>query len=217
MESQERETPRGYVSRTPKNLPAIQDRRGEVVRLRAQGLTWDQVAERTGFANGSGALKAWRRAIAQKPDLAVTEVRTQERERLEEMDATLAKIISSPPAKTTAIGKTVTDPDTGETVRDMSVVVAALRERRQVGESYRRLTGADATPAALILSDQLVTQYARARAVQDQMDREAPVPLEALPEGYGNMPPEQQAQVQLERHRARVGAQRAVIKGELAP
>jgi hypothetical protein len=205
------------VSRTPKNLPEIQDKRAEVVRLRGQGLSWDQVAERTGYANGSGALKAWRRAIAQKPDLAVSEIRAAERERLEEMDATLAKIISSPPAKTTAIGKTVTDPDTGEIVRDMSVVVASLRERRMVGESYRRLTGADATPAALILSDQLVTQYARARAVQDQMDVQAPVLLQALPEGYGNMTPERQAQVQLERHRARTDTQRAVIKGELEP
>jgi hypothetical protein len=85
-----------------------------------------------------------------------------------------------------------------------------------VGESYRRLTGADAAPAALVLSEQLVTQYARARAVQDQMDRQTPVPLEALPEDYGNITAEQQAQVQLERHRARVGAQRAVIRGELA-
>ena len=43
----------------------IQDKRAEVVRLRAQGLTWDQVAERAGDANGSGALKAWRCAIKQ--------------------------------------------------------------------------------------------------------------------------------------------------------
>lgn len=45
----------------------IQDKRAEVVRLRAEGLTWDQVADRTGYANGSGALKAWHIAIKQKP------------------------------------------------------------------------------------------------------------------------------------------------------
>lgn len=206
---------RRVARRARKDLDKVQDRRAEVVQLRAQGWTWDRIASHTGYSNGSAASKAWRAAIKQRPDLAVTEIRAQERERLEEMDAKLAEIIASPPAQHSAIGKIVVD-DEGNVVRNMSIVVQALKERRMVGESYRRLCGADAAPAALVLSEQLVTQYARARAVQDQMDHQAPVPLAALPDDYSAMSAEQQAQVQLERHRARVTAQRTVIRGELA-
>jgi hypothetical protein len=204
------------VTRTPKNLPEIQDKRAEVVKLRAQGQTWDQIADATGYANGSGALKAWRRAIAQAPNLAVTEIRAAEAARLEQMDATLAGIIARPPAKTTAIGKTVTDPDTGETIRDMTVVVAALRERRQVGESYRRLTAADAAPSGVFLPEQYLTILAQVRVAQEQMASQAPAPpLTPLPPGYSALTPAQQAEAQMARYRAQVDAHRDVIQGEV--
>jgi hypothetical protein len=87
------------VTRIRADLPQIQDKRAQVVRLRAEGQAWDQIAAATGYSNGSGALKAWRAAIKQKPDLAVTEIRAAERERLEQMDAELARIISTPPVK----------------------------------------------------------------------------------------------------------------------
>jgi hypothetical protein len=51
--------------------------------------------------------------------------------------AELQKIIDRPPAKTTAIGKTVTDPDTGEIVRDQQVVVAAVREQIKIEGEFR--------------------------------------------------------------------------------
>lgn len=169
------------MARTPKNLPAIQDRRAEVVRLRAEGLTWDQVAERTGFAGGSGALKAWRKAVEQAPNLAVTEVRVAERERLEQMDAELARIIrSGGPIKTTSIGRVMYDvrtcscgagntPDhepgcTVKPVVDEGIVIAALRERRQVGESYRKLVGADAPASpAVVVTDNSTRVIAEVR------------------------------------------------------
>ena len=205
------------MARTPKNLPAIQDRRAEVVRLRAQGLTWDQVAERTGYANGSSALKAWRVAIKQTPDLAVKEIRAAERERLSQMDAVLADIVARPPAKTTAIGKTVVDPDTGETVRDMTAVIAAVRERRQVGESYRKLTAADVPAATSPLIDaRSLTILTEVRGEQARRNSIAPPPpLAPLPRDYESLPPAEQARIQLERHRAQVTAQQVVI-GELA-
>jgi len=211
-ESQEQDTPGRYVGRTPKNLPQIQDRRAEVVRLRAQGRTWDAIAAEVGYANGSAALKAWRRAIAQKPDLAVTEVRAAEAARLEEMDATLAGIIAAPPARTTAIGKTVTDPDTGATVRDMSVVVAAVRERRMLGESYRRLCGADA-PASIgiALDDRQVRMMAETIVRQRDLDTQAPrVPLQ-LPPAYHQMTPQEQMRADLEARRTALQTQQAAI------
>ena len=201
------------MGRTPKNLPQIQDKRAEVVRLRSQGLTWDQVAERAGYAKGSGALKAWRKAIQQKPDLAVTEIRAAERERLEQMDAVLGGIIASPPAKTTAIGKTVTDPDTGETVRDMSVVVADLRERRQVGESYRRLTAADAAPLhGAGLNEDQVRLMAEVIVRQRDRAQQAPLPaLAPLPDNYRLLSPAEQAEAEMNRRRAAYQSQQAAI------
>ena len=114
-----------------------------MIRLRAEGRTWQQVADAAGYSTASGALKAWRKAIQQKPDLAVTEIRAAERERLEQMDATLADIIANPPVQHSAIGKVVIDPRTGEPALNPVPVIASLRERRRVGESYRRLVGAD--------------------------------------------------------------------------
>ena len=138
------------MRRTPANLPEIQDKRAAVIRLRAEGRTWQQVADLAGYSTASGALKAWRKAIQQKPDLAVTEIRAAERERLEQMDATLADIIANPPVQHSAIGKVVIDPRTGEPALNPVPVIAALRERRQVGESYRRLVGADAPAPPMV-------------------------------------------------------------------
>lgn len=147
--------------RARKDLDKIQDRRAQVVELRGQGLTWDQIAARTGYSNGSAASKAWRAAIKQHPDQTVDEIRAQERTRLEQMDATLAGIVASPPVKSTAIGRVMWDPRTctcgvrGDTKRehaedchvvpvlDTGQVTAAVRARLAVGESYRKLVGAD--------------------------------------------------------------------------
>jgi hypothetical protein len=148
------------------DLPAVQDRRADVVRLRAEGKTWDEIAGEVGYSNASAASKAWHAAIQQRPDLTVDAIRRAERERLEAMDAVLSGIVSAAPIKTTSIGRTQWDPRTctcgvgGATNRehdvdcevqpvlDMSVVIQAIKERRMVGESLRRLTGADQPPPA---------------------------------------------------------------------
>ena len=139
--------------RTRHDLQVVQDKRAQVVELRAKGRTWDQIATMVGYSNGSSASKAWRAAIQQRPDLTVDEVRAQERARLEEIDSLLGDMIARPPIKTTSIGRTqwdvrtctcgvraCTDRDHAEDcevepVLDASVVLGALRERRQVGQS----------------------------------------------------------------------------------
>lgn len=217
------------------DLPAVQDKRSRVVQLRSEGWTWDRIAAETGYANGSAASKAWRAAIQQRPDQTVDEVRTQERTRLEAMDSRLSDIISRPPVRTTSIGRTQWDvrtcscpvkartdhehdPDcTVEPVLDETAVIAAIKERRQIGESLRRLTGADATPAIPALSEQFITQYARACAERDQMNHQAPTPLTALPGNYHELTPEQQYQADIDRRRDQVDAQRAAITAALTP
>ena len=97
------------MRRTPANLPEIQDKRAAVIRLRAEGRTWQQVADLAGYSTASGALKAWRKAVQQHPDQTVDEIRAQEKTRLEEMDSELARIIDRPPIRTTSIGRVMYD------------------------------------------------------------------------------------------------------------
>jgi hypothetical protein len=99
------------------------------------------------------------------------------------MDAVLAEIVAHPPAKTTAIGKTVVDPDTGETVREMTAVIAAVRERRQVGESYRLLTAADVpAPSAPMIDARSLTLITEVCGEQERRNGIAPPPpLAPLP------------------------------------
>ena len=166
------------------DLPAVQDRRADVVRLRSEGKIWEQIAEAVGYSNASAASKAWRAAIQQRPDLTVDEIRRAERERLEAMDARLSQIISVPPVKTTSIGRTQWDPRSctcgvgGATNRehdpdcevqpvlDENTVIQAIKERRMIGESLRRLTGADQPPPAARdpLLDRLEAEIAAERS-----------------------------------------------------
>jgi hypothetical protein len=218
--------------------PAVQERRAEVVRLRAEGKTWDEIARLTGFANGSAASKAWRAAIQQRPDLTVDEIRRAERERLEAMDSRLAQIIAQAPVKTTSIGRTQWDVRTCtcdvkadtkkehepgcqvQPVLDEHAVIAAIKERRQIGESLRKLTGADAAPALPALTEEQLIQMAKMQLAREHWAQGTPIPpLPPLPDGYDQMPPEQQARVSLERTRGQLaalpGAPRHVIPGHV--
>jgi hypothetical protein len=188
------------VRRTRKDIEQVQDRRAVVVRLRAEGRTFDEIAELTGFANSSGAWKCWQAAIKQRPDATVDEVRRQEKARLEDMDSRLADIICGPaPIKTTSIGRTQWDvrtcrcptkartdrdhdPDCPvEPVVDLGQVTAAIRVRLALGESLRRLVNADATPSASnVTIDQRSVSVMLLEINQDRALRGHP-PLPAIP------------------------------------
>ena len=103
-------------------------RNTEIARLAESGMPHSELAARFGVS---------RQRIGQI--LRTHDRHDSERTRqLKEKYSDLQKVVSRPPAKTTAIGKTVTDPDTGETVRDMSVYVAAVREQRLLTAEMRR-------------------------------------------------------------------------------
>lgn len=152
--------------RARKDLDVVQDKRARVVQLRGEGKTWDEIARLTGYSNGSAASKAWKRAIQQHTDLTVDEVRRQEKTRLEQMDSELSRIISSPPIRSTSIGRVMYDPRTCECgagntpdhepgcpvepVLDLGQVTSAIRTRLALGESLRKLTGADAPAASTV-------------------------------------------------------------------
>lgn len=185
---------RSVARRARHDLPAIQEKRTQVVELRAQGKTWDQIAAQVGYSNGSAASKAWRAAIKQRPDQTVDEIRAQEKTRLEQMDSRLSDIIASPPIETTSIDRTQWDPRTctcsvrGDTKRehagdcpvqpvlDKNTVIQAIKERRMVGESLRKLTGADAPQAVSVLNDEQRLELAKIAAVQQYRAQLTPSP-----------------------------------------
>jgi hypothetical protein len=146
--------------------PDTARRRDRAVQLRAEGWTYARIAQEVGYASAASALKAINAALAAIPQASCEELIRQEEAKLNELDSRLAAIAADPPIQHSAIGKPVIDPRSGEPVRNMSVAIAAMKERRMVGESLRRMRGADKPAAPVFDADQLrmVDEISRERA-----------------------------------------------------
>lgn len=118
------------------------EKRAEVVRRRGLGESWSAIASMVGYSDASHAIRAFNQAVSEIPEPDVAAIRSEERIKLEAMDAELARIIAHPQPALTAAGKTVIGPD-GDIVLDQSVMVRAIAERRKIGESLRKMCGAD--------------------------------------------------------------------------
>lgn len=116
--------------------------------MRAQGFSFASIAETVGYADASGASKAYHRALARKPAQNVDQIRAQEAERLEYLWKRASEVIEDPPLVHSAIGKVVPDPRPGREglfLVDERAKIAAITEYRHLSESYRKMTGADIT------------------------------------------------------------------------
>lgn len=67
--------------------PAQIEKEMQVLELRAQSYTWRAIAQQVGYASGSGALKAYMRAIKRQQKEPVEAALYMELERLDEMQA----------------------------------------------------------------------------------------------------------------------------------
>ena len=67
--------------------PDLLDKEARVVELRRAGVTWDVIAQRTGYANASGAYRAYQRAADRIIRPNIEELRDIEIERLDRMQA----------------------------------------------------------------------------------------------------------------------------------
>jgi hypothetical protein len=86
--------PRGQ---TPALTPQQADRYREVVRLKSAGLTFDEIADRVGYASRSGAKEAYDAALRYWGRESVDQLRTIEGERLEQLwRFTFGRILSTP-------------------------------------------------------------------------------------------------------------------------
>jgi hypothetical protein len=150
-----RERPKDGHGRFTRSLEAAR-KRDSAVELRAKGWTYAAIAAEVGYAHASAAMKAVNTALSEIPQASCEELIRSETARLEEMDAKLAEIIANPPVQHSEIGKVVIGLD-GEPVRNVNAVIAALKERRLLGESLRRMRGADKGPQAG--RDEIERQY----------------------------------------------------------
>ncbi len=138
------------------------DREARAVELRAKGWNFQAIAGELGFADASGASKAYHRALQRRPAQNVDQLREQEAERLEYMWRKTAEVIESPPYAFSSIAKTIPDPDypvdpkdkhvslAGKYIKDESVKLRAIESYRKLSESFRKLTGIDIGAAAEI-------------------------------------------------------------------
>jgi hypothetical protein len=137
------------------------EKRQRVVDARAEGHPWAKCAEIAGYSDATSAIRAFDQAMKEKPHRNAEQWRDEHLERLQADYARLTKIIEFPPVKNTATGHTQYDVRTctcdvkGDIKRnhsddctvvpvlDEGKVIAAVTERRHIGESLRKMLGVD--------------------------------------------------------------------------
>jgi hypothetical protein len=72
----------GSATTNPEAEAALSERYARVVELRRTGMTFAQVAQAAGYADASGAYRAWRAALAAIPKAQADEARTEEDDRI---------------------------------------------------------------------------------------------------------------------------------------
>lgn len=103
------------------------------------------------------------------------QIRAKEAAVLERLSRDAEKVIASPPLQHSAIGKPIEDPRHPGTYLINEVArISAIRERRLLSESYRRLTGADLASAGRMGEDE-ARASAQASLTQLRAHREAEI------------------------------------------
>lgn len=116
------------------------DERDQQIAAKARlGQTHEAIAAEYGITRA----RVSQIVAAANPRSAEESQRLEIAKRYQAKYAELQAIIDHPPAKTTAIGKTVVDPETNEVIRDFAVVVASVREQLKIEAAYRAMFGTD--------------------------------------------------------------------------
>lgn len=116
----------------------------EAACLKAQGLTYNQIAEQLGYHDRSGAHKAVQRALRAVPAASVAELRTLETERLDAIEAKAWEVVGAVHYKVSNSGKVVMDPDTDRPLIDPAPTIAALTLLVKLSARRSALAGLDA-------------------------------------------------------------------------
>lgn len=117
-------------------------RDAEAMRLKAAGRTYQQIADTLGYCDRGHAWRGVQRAMKAVLQEPAEELIAVEAARLDDLYATALEILERDHVMVSH-GKVVHD-DTGAPLLDDGPKIAALRELRQIRESYRKLHGLDA-------------------------------------------------------------------------
>lgn len=147
---------------TPALKPEVAQRYRDVVRLKSAGMTFDEIADRVGYASRSGAKEAFDAALRWWGREAVDDMRTIEGERLEQLwRRVFGRILSNP------------DMPSGEMIQlvNAAVKVSARKASLMGLDAPRQLEvtgvegGAIVTDVGQILLERL-EQLERARGIE---------------------------------------------------
>jgi hypothetical protein len=128
-------------------------RDAEAVKLRAEGLNYQQIADRLGWANKTTAYRSVERALKDILVPGVEELRKLEAERLDELRRKAYEVLTADHV-VTQHGRIVTDDD-GQPVKDHEPVLKAIDRLLKVSVEYRKLFGIDAPVKADITVHQV--------------------------------------------------------------
>lgn len=123
---------------------ATAERDRDAAQLRAQGWTYQRIADHLGYASKSGVIDAIRRALRDVVKGPAEQLLALHMERLETLYEAAVEVIEAEHV-VVSHGKvvTMTDPDTNEEkpLRDNGPKLAAIREARQTLDAFWNLTG----------------------------------------------------------------------------
>jgi hypothetical protein len=172
--------------RSPKASTEITaaDRKARAVELRAAGYSFQAIADTLGYANPSGASKAYHAALRERPAQNVDQLRAEAQSRYEYLLAAAVRQIQEPGPRVSAIGKLATfppgHPREGELVEDESIRNRGIESARKVINDYARITGVDTGQGPAVVIDQRRTLVMLAEINQDRALRGHP-PLPPIP------------------------------------
>lgn len=118
------------------------ERDAQAARLRDTGLGYKEIAEQLGYSNKGNAWRAVQRALTEIVREPAEHLRASEASRLDELYVEALEVLERDHV-VVSHGKIIHGED-GRPLLDDGPKLAAIREARQVRESYRKLVGADA-------------------------------------------------------------------------
>jgi hypothetical protein len=155
----------------------------EALRLKREHLSWEQIARRMGWSQGSVAARAVSRALSEVPTQDIEEVRKVEIERLDELAMRAKVIMLRRHYAISANGRAAVHPETGEVLEDDGPSLQALDRLLRIQERRARLLGLDAAQKYEVRTvDDL---DARLSALAEQLAANDPVPETGVPVDAG--------------------------------
>lgn len=120
---------------------AAQLRDADAAELRARGYSYRQIAEQLGYSDKGQAYRGVQRCVSEVVQDKAEQLIAVESARLDDLAAATVEILERD-HYAHSNGRLVTGPD-GAPVLDDGPKLAAIRELRQISESYRKLHGLD--------------------------------------------------------------------------